>query len=128
MPAQGHNIIHSADRKIDIGNGRSVEVKRLRSVQRVPANEEGTEFLEYDCLTYYFFVGHDRITNDHYSRTFRDMKDRLLKGMDQRWAYVSTSMWFGNKVGISEADADSKLTDFVMRFSEEQIAWDQVKP
>jgi hypothetical protein len=128
MPAQGHNIIHSADRKIDIGNGRSVEVKRLRSVQRVPANEERTEFLEYDCLTYYFFVGHDRITNDHYSRTFRDMKDRLLKGMDQRWAYVSTSMWFGNKVGISEADADAKLTDFVTRFSKEQIAWDQVKP
>jgi hypothetical protein len=60
------------------------------------------------------------------------MKDRLLKGMDQRWAYVSTSMWFGKmpwmETEITEADADAKLTDFVMRFSEEQIAWDQVKP
>jgi hypothetical protein len=48
--------------------------------------------------------------------------------MDQRWAYVSTSMWFGDLVGLKEADADAKLTDFVTRFSEEQINWDQVKP
>lgn len=128
MPAQGHHIIHSADRKIDLANGRSVEVKRLRSVQRLPMNEERTEFVELDCVTYYFFVGHDRITNDHYGRTFVDMKDRLLKGMDQRWAYVSTSMWFGDKVAIPEADADAKLTDFVKEFLEQQIAWDQLKP
>jgi hypothetical protein len=128
MPAQGHNIISSIDRRIDLDNGRTIEVKRLESVQRIPTTEERTEFLELNCLTYYFFIGHDRITNDHLGRTFVDMKDRLLKGMDQRWAYVSTSMWFGNKVGISEADADAKLTDFVTRFSKEQIAWDQVKP
>jgi hypothetical protein len=128
MPAQGHNIIHSSDRKIDLANGRSVEVKRLRSVQRLPTNEERTEFVELDCVTYYFFVGHDRITNDHYGRTFTDMKDRLLKGMDQRWAYVSTSMWFGDKVGIPEVDADAKLTDFVKEFLEQQIDWDQLQP
>jgi hypothetical protein len=132
MPAQGHNIISSIDRRIDLDNGRTIEVKRLQSVQRIPTNEERTEFLELNCLTYYFFIGHDRITNDHLSRTFVDMKDRLLKGMDQRWAYVSTSMWFGKmpwmETEITEADADAKLTDFVMRFSEEQIAWDQVKP
>lgn len=132
MPAQGHNIISSIDRRIDLDNGRTIEVKRLQSVQRIPSNEERTEFLELNCLTYYFFIGHDRITNDHLGRTFVDMKDRLLKGMDQRWAYVSTSMWFGKmpwmETEISEADADAKLTDFVTRFSEEQIAWDQVKP
>ena len=132
MPAQGHNIISSIDRRIDLDNGRTIEVKRLQSVQRIPSNEERTEFLELNCLTYYFFIGHDRITNDHLGRTFVDMKDRLLKGMDQRWAYVSTSMWFGKmpwmETEITEADADAKLTDFVTRFSKEQIAWDQVKP
>jgi hypothetical protein len=132
MPAQGHNIISSIAPRIDLDNGRTIEVKRLQSVQRIPTNEERTVFLELNCLHYYFFIGHDRITNDHLGRTFVDMKDRLLKGMDQRWAYVSTSMWFGKmpwlETEISEADADAKLTDFVMRFSEEQIAWDQVKP
>jgi hypothetical protein len=132
MPAQGHNILTSTDRRIDIGNGRNIVVKRLRSVQRIPINKENTEFAQLDCLSYYFFIGHDRITNDHYGRTFVDMKDRLLKGMDQRWAYVSTSTWFGKlpwmETEITEAEADAKLTDFVKRFSEEQINWDQVKP
>ena len=57
-----------------------------------------------------------------------DMKDRLLKGMDQRWAYVSTSMWYGEMFGLKEVDAEMTLTNFVKRFSEEQIDWDQVKP
>jgi hypothetical protein len=83
-------------------------------------------------VTYYFFVGHDKITNDHYGRTFVDMKDRLLKGMDQRWAYVSTSTWFGKLpwvgVEITEAEADAKLTDFVRSFLEQQIVWEQLSP
>ena len=128
MPAQGHNILTSTERSIKLNNGRSIVVKRLHSVQSLPTNEERTEFVDLDCVTYYFFVGHDRITNDHLGRTFVDMKDRLLKGMDQRWAYVSTSMWFGKLVGLNEADAEEKLTDFVKRFSEDQINWDQVEP
>lgn len=132
MPAQGHHILSSTNLGIDLDNGRTIEVKRLRSVQRIPTNEERTEFLELNCVTYYFFVGHDRITNNHLGRTFVDMKDRLLKGMDQRWAYVSTSMWFGKMpwidAEITEAEADLKLTDFVKSFSEQQIDWDQVTP
>lgn len=132
MPSQGHQILTSTDRNIKLGNGRNIVVKRLGSVQRIPTNEERTEFLELKCVSYYFFVGHDRITNDHYGRTFADMKDRLLKGMDQRWAYVSTSTWFGKLpwMGeqVTEAEADAKLTEFVSRFAESQINWDQVAP
>ncbi len=133
MPAQGHNIVSSEDRTVELANGRSVEVKRLKSVQRIPTNEEQTEFLELNCVTYYFFVGHDEITNDHLGRTLVDMKDRLLKGMDQRWAYISTSMWYGEMPWIkdtvvTEEEVDRKLTNFVALFSENQINWDQVAP
>lgn len=128
MPAQGHTILSSTNRSIELDNGRTVEVKRLRSTQRLPKNEEHTEFAELDAITYYFFVGHDTITNDHLGRTFIDMKDRLLKGRDQRWAYVSTSMWFGELVGLTEAETDAKLTNFVKGFTEKQIDWNQVQP
>ena len=128
MPAQGHNILSSSNRSIKLDNGRTIKVKRLSSMQSLPANEERTKFVELDCVTYYFFVGHDRITNDHLGRTFMDMKDRLLKGMDQRWAYVSPSMWYGEMFGLKEVDAEMTLTNFVKRFSEEQIDWHQVKP
>ncbi|MFK7851184.1 MAG: exosortase-associated EpsI family protein [Akkermansiaceae bacterium] len=131
MPAQGHQILESADKSLRLKNGREITVKRLRSVQRLPINEEGTEHLELNCVTYYFFVGHDSITNDHLGRTFIDIKDRLLKGMDQRWAYVSTSMWFGEMpwmkdVNISEDEVDEKLSKFVGMFAEEQIDWNQI--
>ncbi len=61
------------------------------------------------------------------------MKDRLLKGEDQRWAYVSASMWYGEmpwieSTTITEEEVDRKLTDFVVLFSENQINWDQVQP
>lgn len=133
LAAQGHRILSSTDRELRLENGRSVTVKRLRSVQRIPTNEGESGSLELSCITYYFFVGHEEMTNDHMERTLIDMKDRLVKGLDQRWAYVSTSMWFGdlpwmNGVTVTEGEVDGKLTDFLEMFAEKQIAWDQVAP
>ena len=106
-------------------------VQRLLSVQSIAKNEDRTEYQSYDRVTYYFFVGHKTITQDHLKRTLIDIKDRLLYGMDQRWAYVSASMWYGevpwieNEVTIEEAD--EKLRSFLKDLSVEQIDWDQIK-
>ena len=43
-------------------------------------------------VQFYTFLGHTDITPSHYGRTFIDMKDRVLKGYDQTWAYVTFSM------------------------------------
>jgi hypothetical protein len=43
-------------------------------------------------VQYYTFFGHTAVTEDHYGRTLQDMKDRLFKGYDQQWAYVTFSM------------------------------------
>jgi hypothetical protein len=131
MPAQGHNITSSSDESLKLDNGREFPAKRLISVQRLPTNQERTEFLKLNCLTYYFFVGHDQVTNDHLGRTFIDIKDRLLHGMDQRWAYASVSMWYGKvpwiEKEVTEAEADQKIRTFLIEFAEKQITWDQIK-
>lgn len=131
MPAQGHSIISSRDVTLKLPNGREFKAKRLRSVQLIKGTREGAAAVKYDCVTYYFFVGHDRITHDHLGRTFIDMKDRLIRGMDQRWAYVSASMWFGKvpwiENEVTEAEADEKLRAFLTGFAETQIRWDQLK-
>jgi len=131
MPAQGHNITSSSDQSLKLDNGREFPAKRLISVQRLPTNQERTEFLKLNCLTYYFFVGHDQVTNDHLGRTFIDIKDRLLHGMDQRWAYASVSMWYGKvpwiEKEVTEAEADQKIRTFLIEFAEKQITWDQIK-
>lgn len=132
MPAQGHRITASEDVVLSLENGRSFKAKRLRSVQDIKDLETGEIIARPNCLTYYFFVGHDEITNDHLERTLIDMKDRLMRGMDQRWAYVSASMWYGklpwSDEPVSEEEADKKLRKFVDKFSEEQINWQQIHP
>ena len=40
---------------------------------------------------YYTFFGHEKIVSGHYQRTSEDIKDRLFKGHDQRWAYATFS-------------------------------------
>lgn len=130
MPAQGHNIVSSKDVVLDLSNKRQFAAKRLISAQRVPTGGESTDVMELNCITYYFFVGHDQVTNDHLKRTFIDMKDRLVRGMDQRWAYASFSMWYGKVPSIptevTEEEADRKLREFVAGFAEKQVKWDQI--
>jgi len=132
MPAQGHNILSSGNIELSLANGRSFVVKRLRSVQTISTSADMNERTQLNCVTYYFFVGHDRITHDHLDRTLLDMKDRLVRGMDQRWAYASASMWFGKVPWIdqevTEAEADEKLMEFVRKMAEEQIDWEKIRP
>ncbi|RYD17913.1 MAG: exosortase-associated EpsI family protein [Verrucomicrobiaceae bacterium] len=130
MPAQGHNITSTRSENLKLSNGREFPVKRLVSVQTLPATEERPQSLKFDCITYYFFVGHDRISNDHLGRTIVDMKDRVVRGMDQRWAYVSVSMWYGKVPWIEdevpEKEADTKIRAFITGLAERQINWDQI--
>lgn len=132
MPAQGHTIISSQDVPVKFADGREFEAKRLTSVQRFNTSKTEGDSFELNCLTYYFFVGHDQVTNDHLERTFIDMKDRLVRGMDQRWAYVSASMWYGKlpwiEQEITEKEADGKLLEFMKEFSDHQIDWKQIAP
>ena len=46
---------------------------------------------------YYTFFGHEAVVSGHYQRTIVDMKDRLLKGYDQRWAYATFSAYITAK-------------------------------
>ena len=131
MPAQGHNILSSRTVAIELDNGRVLTARRLLSVQSIPTNEQRTELLRFNAITYYFFIGHDRVTHDHLARTFIDMKDRLMRGMDQRWAYATTSTWFGDlpwlEYEVTEEAADAKLIEFIRGVAERQIDWDQVR-
>tara|TARA_B110000037_G_C17066708_1_gene484133 strand:+ start:653 stop:1384 length:732 start_codon:yes stop_codon:yes gene_type:complete len=131
MPSQGHVISSSSDVVLKMENGRSITVRRLLSVQSIPTNVERTKHMNLSCVTYYFFVGNNSITQDHLKRTLLDIKDRLLLGVDQRWAYVSASMWYGkvpwieNEISVEEAD--TKLVGFLSDLGEEQIDWSMIR-
>jgi|GEM_PF-571949 len=46
---------------------------------------------------YYTFFGHSKIVSGHYQRTGEDIKDRIFKGYDQRWAYATFSSFITEK-------------------------------
>ena len=131
MPIQGHAITDAGNVMLRLPNGRGFSAKRLHSVQTIQLVGKPGETRSFPCVTYYFFVGHDRICNDYLERTLVDMKDRLLRGMDQRWAYVSASMWYGKlpwiDKDVTEAEADATLRKFVTDLAEKQLDWDQIQ-
>lgn len=130
MPSQGHVIGSSDHVEIKLPNGRKIDTRRLLSVQTLPTDETHTKHVSFDCVTYYFFVGNHTITHDHIERTLIDVKDRLLRGMDQRWAYVSASMWYGKVPWIEEEitreEAEEKLRKFLTDFALNQIDWSMI--
>src|SRR6478736_9599888 len=132
MPAQGHTILSASKQMLKLPSSREFPTQRLVSIQTLqdPRIRDREAYVKHNCLTYYFFVGHDQVTSNHLSRTFIDMKDRVVHGMDQRWAYISVSMWYGKlpwiKNEISEAEADAKLRAFLTEFAGKQIRWEQV--
>ncbi|HST31160.1 MAG TPA: EpsI family protein [Chthoniobacterales bacterium] len=113
LPAQGWNLRNSTREAIPIDNGRSLGTTLLKSV-RLFVDERGNERLITN-LNYYWFIGYNRLTPSHLQRTLWDMRDRLLYGYDQRWAYVTVT---GNvteglvRPNRSEADTRKVIEKF----------------
>jgi hypothetical protein len=132
MEAQGHTILDSQASNLTLTDGRAVSTRRLVSTLRVKTDEQGGEILRR-CLTYYFFVGHERITADHTERTKIDIKDRLLKGEAQHWAYVLVTIPFGEKEELMEngpllllEKADQKAQNLLADLCEKNVDWAMV--
>jgi len=89
MPAQGFTIIDKGAVPVALGDHGLLRVTRLQNVRNV-TGESGKSLALYN-VTYYWFVGHTVTTSSHILRTWLDMKDRLIHGYNQRWAYVTVA-------------------------------------
>ncbi len=137
LPAQGHFNMTSRDiflplPELDV----KVPIKRLSSKQKISLGQtlEGEKEASYelDSVTYYVFVGHAAMTQNHIDRTAIDIKDRLLGGYDQRWAFISMSLPFGDQpfpnIGtITEEEADRILSEMMTKLIEESVDLGRIK-
>ena len=75
---------------------------------------------------YYTFFGHEAILAGHYERTGEDIKDRLFKGYDQRWAYATFSSFitlnhaeqgfrFDRGTALNQAETASHIRKFLKK-------------
>lgn len=131
LVAQGHFGLEGKHDQLKLSNGHTLPLQRLQSQRAQATTEDGKEKFVASNLSYYFFVGHDQLTNDHLKRTLIDMSDRVLLGQDQRWAYVTVSIPFGKlpqySNEVTEEEADKKIRQFIEELADEMIDWKQVK-
>jgi hypothetical protein len=133
MPAQGHKIYGSSSTMVKVPGGKEIPARRLLSVQELQDDKSSKEVYLRDSVTYYFFVGNEQITDSHTQRTLIDIKDRLMKGEAQNWAYISVTMWFNGEHGdrhpdlLNFEDADRVVRELLGELAAKNIAWSQVK-
>lgn len=89
MPAQGYTVINKRSVPVVVPERGAIHVTRLQNVRNEPT-ENGPAISRYN-VTYYWFVGHTDATGSHVTRTWLDVRDRLIHGYNQRWAYITVS-------------------------------------
>jgi hypothetical protein len=67
-----------------------------------------------DAYTYYWFVGEHEITGSHWGRWYTDNRDRLLRGVNQRWAFITVT-------GVIPAQPDAARQADARKFTDETV-------
>lgn len=115
LPAQGWTIADSRMVTIPVGGGdEKLKANRLHNVRSV-RTRDGHNVPVYN-LNYYWFVGYQHLTASHLERTWIDIQDRVLKGYNQRWAFVTITADVTEGLipfGRSETEVDALLQDFI---------------
>jgi len=89
LPAQGWMVRASSKRTIQMPNGKPLEMTRLENMQTIETADKRR--FTISNLNYYWFIGYKDMTASHLTRTGIDLRDRILKGESQRWAYVTVA-------------------------------------
>lgn len=118
LPAQGFTVIDNRSVPIALPDRGTFKVTRLQNVRNVPL-EDGSSLSVYN-FTYYWFIGHTDTTNSHIVRTWMDMRDRLVHGYNQRWAYVTVAAQVPR--GAEEDPKTQKVIDDWMKDFIKQLA------
>ncbi|MES2706500.1 MAG: exosortase-associated EpsI family protein [Verrucomicrobiota bacterium] len=140
LPSQGLNIESSTVMSVPLRGGKTFNLTKLHcSATDKGSPERKGSGQSYVHLNYYWFVGRDSLKHTHYGRTLKDMRDRLIEGYDQRWAYVTLSLnllsgqyqdetgKIVNQKAPTEEEADRLVTEFAAELMPEIIRLNDIK-
>jgi EpsI family protein len=125
LPAQGWTIADSSSRTVAVPEapGGRLPVTRLKN-WREYSPAKGVVLTTYD-VDYYWFIGYSDITASHFEREFIDMKDRIMHGYNQRWAFVTVAAGITN--GRTEEQTDQMVQDLITQIYP-QVVMDKPQP
>ncbi len=116
LPAQGWTIMDSRTVSIPLPKNRSGELKATRLHNDQDFKDDRGQLHRIYNLNYYWFVGYNRLTASHLQRAAMDIHDRVFRGYNQRWAYVTVASNITEgltRFGRSEVETDQMIQSFI---------------
>ena len=117
LAAQGWTVERATRVQVPLaGDAPPLEVTRLTDEREARTTDGRT--IPLRNLNYYWFIGSQDVTASHWQRTFIDVKDRVLRGENQRWAYVTVATNVSDNLrpgGLSEKDTAEMVENFIGR-------------
>jgi EpsI family protein len=116
LPSQGWTISDSKTVALPTSKG-TLKTTRLHNIRN--ARTDAGRQLTINSINYYWFVGHSDITPSHFERTWIDIRDRVLKGQNQQWAYVTVMATVTKDFkifGRTEKETDDLVRAFISDF------------
>jgi len=116
LPAQGWTINSSRIVKIPVPAAPGGELETMRLYNVRPVRLENGVTTAVHNLNYYWFVGYKDFTASHLRRTYIDLRDRIFRGYNQRWAYITVASTITSGLtayGRSEEQTDEMIRDFI---------------
>lgn len=124
LPAQGHFNLKDSSASISLDNGKNISLTRLDTDLNVSPDSKSSTIIH--GIYYYIFVGDGQLAANHASRYVLDIKDRLLFGKAQRWAYIQVGTYYGDAVGEDRETAEKRLQEFIKFLLPQVIVWNQI--
>lgn len=115
LPAQGWTIANKKGTEIAIPDRGKLPMTRMLNTQP-RRSADGKLTATIFNLNYFVFVGHTDVTGSHFGRTIIDIRDRLFKGQNQRWAYITVAATITDNLapnGLNEEQTDKLVTEFI---------------
>ena len=125
LPAQGWTIENSSKVSIILPDRGKLVATRLKNMRFIPDKETGKPIVDKDGskvilrnLDYYWFVGYNGVTDSHTTRNLIDITDRLLRGYNQRWGFITVAATITENMqvdGLDEKETDEMILGFIQK-------------
>lgn len=114
LPAQGWSLRNSSSRVVQVGDSGALPVTCLSGARVVDLAD--SQHITVRNLTYYWFVGSNRVTRSHFKRTMIDIRDRIFRGNNEHWAYITVASTVTKGIARpsrSEAETHAMIEQFI---------------
>lgn len=115
LPAQGWTISDKHTVVVPVEGLGTVPTTCLNNVRNITREDKP---IAIHNVSYYWFAGHTDLTHSHYERAVLDIRDRIIHGYNQRWAYITVSAVVTEnlqKFGRTEEQTSRMIEDFIKR-------------